>query len=107
VSISFKVAVRRFQHRFVRKRSIGWTVFWVYLGILAISSVFSDRGLMTVCRLRAERERLSREISAISAEVSGLQREVRELQTDPLALERYARKELHLVGPNEIQYIFQ
>ena len=62
---------------------------------------------MTVYRLWSEKEHLDREITVIGAEVSDLQCRVRDFRNDPRALERYAREELHLVGKNEIQYIFQ
>jgi cell division protein FtsB len=107
VSILFKVTLRRLQHRFVRKRPIWWTTFWVYLGLLAVSSVFSSRGLLTVSRLQVERSRLDREISSLRRDVADLQKRVRDFRNDPRELEKYAREELRLVGDDEIQYLFQ
>jgi cell division protein FtsB len=102
-----KVAVRRFQLRFLRRRPIWWTAFLVYLGFLAFSSVFSGRGLLTAYRLWSEKWRLDREISRTRHEVNDLQGRMRDFRSDPRAIERYAREELRLVGNNEIQYIFQ
>ncbi|MFH1263691.1 MAG: septum formation initiator family protein [Pseudomonadota bacterium] len=105
--VFLKVAIRRIQIRLGRRRSIGWTGFWAYLGLLAFSSVFTNRGLLTSYRLWSERQRLDGAIGKLSAEVNGLDSEVRKFRGDPRTIERYAREELHLVGKNEIQYIFK
>lgn len=104
---SLKIALRRFQLRYFRRRPLWGTAFWVYLAVLAFSSVFGDRGLLTSYRLRTEAKRLDVEIWALDAEVSNLQCRVRDFRSDPRTVERYAREELHLVGKNEIQYIFR
>jgi cell division protein FtsB len=107
VSLFLKVAIRRFQFRLLRRRPIWWTAFWVYLATLAVSSAFSDRGLLTVYRLWTQKNGLDRNISSVASEVSDLQGQVRDFRYDPRTLERYAREELRLVGKDEIQYLFQ
>jgi cell division protein FtsB len=107
VPLSLKIAFRRFQFRYLKRRPIWWTAFWVYLGILAVSSVFSDRGLFTAYRIWTQKERLERDISSVAADVGDLTNQVRDFRSDPRTLERYAREELQLVGKDEIQYIFQ
>lgn len=107
MSLFFKVAFRRFQLRFFRTRSIGWIAFWAYLGLLAVSSIFSDRGLLTAYRLWSQSEKVERKNVIMEAQVLDLRQEVHDFKTNPRTLERYAREELHLVGQNEIHYIFQ
>ena len=78
----------------------------MYLGTLAVSSIFSNRGLLTSYRLWSERERLAYQISLLEGDVGMLRPQVRNFRNDPRTIERYAREELHLVGKDEIQYIF-
>jgi cell division protein FtsB len=107
VPVFLKVAIRRIQIRLGRRRSIWWTGFWAYLALLAFSSVFTNRGLFTSYRLWVERQRLDGAIGRLSVEVRDLDNQVRKFRSEPRTLERYAREELHLVGKNEIQYIFK
>ncbi len=64
--------------------------------------VLSEAGLPRYRALREELRNLQQENASLRDEVSVLRERVRRLRTDPHEIERIARDELGLLGPDEI-----
>jgi cell division protein FtsB len=74
--------------------------------ILAISAfaVFGDKGLIDVYGLKKERDRLASYNRSIEEENEGLADEIRLLKTDKRYIASIARRELGMVGADEVLY---
>ena len=68
--------------------------------------IFSSRGLERVERLEQELEVLRENNRQLARENQSLLREIRAFHSNPGYIEKVARDELGMVGPNEIIYQF-
>ncbi len=78
----------------------------VLIGFLAFTSVFGDRGLISIRKLRAEESRVRGHAEALEAENTRLKDDVRRLGEDDVYLERVARESQGLVKEGETVYRF-
>ncbi len=74
--------------------------------IIAITAfaVFGDNGLLDVYRLEKERDRLANKIDSVTMENKQISREITLLKTDKRYVVKVARKELGMIGKNEVIY---
>lgn len=77
----------------------------VVLYLLA-SFIFGEMGVIKYFRMKAQYNRLTREIGILGSENAKLGNEVRMLRTDPDYIERVARDKLGLARPGEIVYYY-
>jgi len=77
--------------------------------ILAIAAlaVFGDKGLMDLYRLRKERDGILSYNTAIAGENSSLEKNIELLKTNRRYIRNIARKELGMIGRNEVVYKFE
>jgi cell division protein FtsB len=77
-------------------------------GILFILffTVFGERGLLRIYHLNQEKQENHKRLEELKAENEKLKREIEALKTDRRYLESIARKDFGLVRPNEIIYQF-
>ena len=78
----------------------------VLIGFLAFTSVFGDRGLISIRKLRAEETRMHGKAEAVEAENARLRDDVRKLGEDDVYLERVARESQGLAKDGETVYRF-
>lgn len=78
----------------------------ILIGFLAWTSVFGDRGLLSIRRLRAEESHLRSRAEAVEAENERLKGDVRRLNEDDAYLERVARESQGLVRDGDTVYRF-
>ena len=78
----------------------------VLIGFLAFTSVFGDRGLISIRKLRAEETHIRTKAESLEAENARLRDDVRKLQEDDVHLERVARESQGLVKDGETVYRF-
>jgi len=76
------------------------------MGAIVGFTLFGENGLTRLRELRRQRDELLLEIRTLKEYNSELAREVKLLQHDDRYLERIAREELGLTGPNEIVFRF-
>lgn len=88
------------------RSTLTWLVGF-YVVILGIFSLVGDRGLVGSLRLLRECHTLDGEILGLEQDVRGLRKDVDAFRHDLRTIEKFAREELHLVGENEIHYIFK
>lgn len=82
--------------------------WWVYVAIVAALAALSaadPSGLRKYLGLRGDVAQMRAENARLAAENARLAREVHALRTDPAALERAVREELHYVRPGERVYV--
>lgn len=67
---------------------------------------FGGQGLVRLQRTQGERALVGREIQDAEARIDRLNEEIWLLQEEPLAVEEAARRELGLVYPDEVIFVF-
>jgi cell division protein FtsB len=74
--------------------------------ILSLFTIFGDRGIFHLRRLRGEKEALDERNFILLRENEALRERIRRLRHDDFYLEKIAREELGLARPGEIVYSF-
>jgi cell division protein FtsB len=87
----------------LKKRYI---LFIVMLGV-ALLAVFGDRGLIDLYRLAQERDGIVDYIAVLDEKNTELKRQTELLKTDERYIELIAKKELGMIGRNEVIYKIQ
>jgi cell division protein FtsB len=73
---------------------------WLFLHVM-----FGANGMVIYRSKRAERQKLSAEIDKLQKENDLYTRRIRALQSDPKAIEKEAREQLHYARPGEVVYV--
>ena len=87
-----------------RKYFISLSLFVAIVGLLTI---FGDRGLIRVYKLSKERDSIKNYNEKIKAENTAMKEEMELLKNDDKYIELIARKELGMIGTNELVYQFE
>lgn len=74
--------------------------------ILSLFTIFGDRGIFDLWRLRGEKEKLDERNFLLLGENETLRERIHRLRHDDFYLEKIAREELGLARPGEIVYRF-
>ena len=72
-----------------------------------VISVFGEKGLMSIYRVRHGLDRTRAEIEEVRRGNDRMRREIDRLQNDPTSAEEIARRELGLIGKDEVLIIVQ
>lgn len=87
-----------------RRRLATWAVAllttWLFLHVL-----FGANGMVIYRSKRAERQKLQAEIEQLQKENDLYMQRIRGLQSDPKAIEKEAREQLHYARPGEVVYV--
>ncbi|MBI3754908.1 MAG: septum formation initiator family protein, partial [Deltaproteobacteria bacterium] len=75
--------------------------------IIIALTIFGDRGLVRVYKLSKERDSIKNYNEKIQAENSSMRNEIERLKADDKYIEMIARKELGMIGKNEVVYHFK
>jgi cell division protein FtsB len=73
---------------------------WLFLHVM-----FGANGMVIYRSKRAERQKLSAEIDRLQKENDLYTQRIRALQSDPKAIEKEAREQLHYARPGEVVYV--
>lgn len=76
------------------------------MAFILLFTVFGDRGLFRIYRLRNEKEQTQKRMEELTVENERLKKEIEALKSDRKYIERIARKEFGLVKKDEIIYQF-
>ena len=79
----------------------------LFVAIVGLLTIFGDRGLIRVYKLSKERDSIKNYNEKIKAENTAMKEEMELLKTDDKYIELIARKELGMVGRNELVYQFE
>lgn len=77
------------------------------LVLVAAVTVFGDKGIVELLKVRKERDRILAYNRSLEAENRELERQIRLLETDKKYIGQIARKELGKLGRNEAVYKFE
>jgi len=89
----------------MKKRSILLLILSLFL-ILGLLTLFGEKGILHLLRLRKEMSRIQEDNRKIEAENRKLREEVKRLQNEKRYIEEIARKELGMVKEGEVIYWF-
>lgn len=84
--------------------------FWVLLLFvltMGFLTIFGERGLMRIYHLSRERDSIKAYNDNLRVENEAMKEEIERLKYDNRYMEAIARKELGMVGANEIVYRFE
>lgn len=73
---------------------------WLFLHVM-----FGANGMVIYRSKRAERQKLQAEIDELQKENDVYTQQIKALQTDPKAIEKEAREQLHYTRPGEVVYV--
>ena len=79
----------------------------LFVAIVGLLTIFGDRGLIRVYKLSKERDSIKNYNEKIKAENTAMKEEMELLKTDDKYIELIARKELGMIGTNELVYQFE
>ena len=85
----------------VRNGILALLLVWIFL---IIHNIFSQNGLLALRRQQKELQTLQQKIHEMQQENEQLGKENHALKSDPAAIERKAREQLHLTKPGEKIY---
>jgi cell division protein FtsB len=71
---------------------------------LIVHNIFGHNGYLALRRQQKELQTLERQIEQLKFENEQLDRQIKALKSDPAAIERLAREQMHLVKPGERIY---
>ena len=97
----------RIDHRaiFARKQFVRALV--LLAGVWMVYTFFlSDYSITEYCLLSTRNASISAKIGGAEAELDSLDRLISDLEDDPVAIERIARERYHMVGKDELAYVF-
>ncbi|MCF8023864.1 MAG: septum formation initiator family protein [Desulfobacteraceae bacterium] len=75
-------------------------------GIYLLAIIFGDRGLMELKSMHKDLRAVQEKNARIEEENTALYRTINRLKNDPEYIEYTARRELHMVAPDEIVFKF-
>ena len=87
------------------RRKIATAVVAVLTVWLGVHVMFGPNGTVAYRLKRAEARDLQQQIDSLEKDNAALSGEIKALQTDPKAIEREAREQLHYARPDEVIYV--
>ena len=90
-----------------RKKKIYFIPLLIVIAIISLLTIFGDRGLIRIYKLSKERYSIKTYNEKIKEDNIAMRDEIQRLKTDDKYIEMIARKELGMVGKNELVYQFE
>ena len=85
-------------------RRLGIAALMILCAVLVMNEVFGDHGLLALRRQRREYQSLQKQVRDLEQENADLAKQIKALKSDPKAIEKQAREQLHLARPGETIY---
>ena len=73
--------------------------------LLAMHVIFGENGMVVYQKKRTEYRALQKDVNQLEKENEQLSQQIKALKTDPSAIEKEAREQLHYARPGEIIYL--
>lgn len=80
-------------------------VLAVAILFLVVREIYGPHGYLALRRQKQQYNALKQQLQKLSQENQQLNRKIKSLKTNPSAIERQAREQLHLVRPGEYVYM--
>jgi cell division protein FtsB len=98
-SLPFRTAVYAARRRLATAGVLLLTV-WLFLHVM-----FGSNGMVVYRAKRTEYQKLQSEINRLQTENDAYTQQIKALQSDPKAIEKEAREQLHYTRPGEVVYV--
>jgi len=82
-------------------------VFLFCIAVTFLLTVFGEKGLLTLNTMRGERDLIALEVRQLETDNGALREEIERLKTDRKYIASIARRELGMLGKNEVIYRFK
>ena len=79
----------------------------LFIVITVLLTIFGDRGLVRIYKLSKNRDSIKAYNEKIKTENAAMREEIERLKSDDKYMELVARKELGMIGKNEVVYQFE
>ncbi len=86
--------------RRVATAAVGVLTVWLFLHVM-----FSANGMMVYKEKKAEIEVLHKDVDSLQQENDAYTQQIKALKSDPKAIEKEAREQLHYARPGEVVYV--
>jgi len=90
-----------------RRRYVIFTLLFLSLLYIVVNLLFSDMGLFQYRELRNKEASLQKELSGIVEQNDKINASIEALKDNDFYIEKHAREEYGLAGPDEYIYIYQ
>ena len=80
--------------------AVGALTVWLFVHVM-----FSANGMVAYKEKRAEIEMLRKEVNGLQSENDTYTQQIKALKSDPKAIEKEAREQLHYARPGEVVYV--
>jgi cell division protein FtsB len=87
-----------------RRRLATWGLF-LFAALIAAHVLFGTNGWMAYEQKKAEYRAVTEDLQKIQKENAQLEAQIKALKTDPRAIEREAREQLHYAKPGDSVYV--
>ncbi|HVZ17663.1 MAG TPA: septum formation initiator family protein [Terriglobales bacterium] len=87
------------------RRKLATAAVFALVLFLGFHVIFGANGMMVYTHKRSEYQRLIKETQQLDEENQKLTKEVEDLRTDPKAIEKEAREQLHYTKKGEVIYL--
>lgn len=81
------------------------SIFFLIVFVIAIVAIFGDKGLVEVYSLKDDKETALEDNKFLNAENEKIKEEITRLETDNRYIAEIAKKDLGMVGADEVIYI--
>ncbi len=98
---------RQIQNERKKKRLVIYTLFSLLCIYLLFNLLLDNMGIIKFLDLRETEQRLIMEISSLRKENASTEREIELLKRNPFYLEKHARENLNLAGPDEYIFLYE
>lgn len=89
------------------KRAVRYTKMVLIFTVLGSAGILmGEKGLAEKYQLEQKRHLLQQDNERLVEEIKDLERKVTLLRTDPAAIEKVAKRDLGMAGPDEVVYVF-
>ncbi len=86
--------------RRIATAAVGILTVWLFLHVM-----FSENGMVVYKQKKAEIEVLQKDVNTLQQENDAYTQQIKALKTDPEAIEKEAREQLHYARPGEVIYV--
>jgi len=82
-------------------------VFLFCIALTFLLTIFGEKGLLTLRTMKAERDVIALQVRQLETDNGALREEIKRLKTDRKYIASIARRELGMIGKNEVIYRFK
>ncbi len=86
--------------RRIATAAVGVLTVWLFLHVM-----FSENGMVVYKHKRTQIEVLQKDVNTLQQENDGYAQQIKALKSDPKAIEKEAREQLHYARPGEVIYV--